>query len=215
MANGADGLGFGPSGPVIPPPSDDIAAQPAETGQGSEVPPESASYQIVLIVSPIRKVPRRAGSETMNITGGSVCRGPNGVSTAVMERDCPSFMDALRSAMADARTAGYQIRRVEPDDFVTQAEIAERLGRTSESVRLLTSGRRGKATFPRPAVRVSTRGSLWRWWQVAVWAGRPDEEVERAERIAAANALLDLDTFDAHSLLEEVSDSLELNGPSA
>ena len=103
------------------------------------------------------------------------------------------------------------MRRVEPDDLVTQAEIAERLGRSSESVRLLASGQRGDGTFPAPAARTTSRGSLWRWSQVARWAGRPSEEIERAEWIAVVNARLEfglLDTPRERAMLKEVAGML-------
>ncbi|MHB8293867.1 MAG: helix-turn-helix transcriptional regulator [Acidimicrobiales bacterium] len=130
-------------------------------------------------------------------TDATVGRGPDGVWTAVFDREAPSFKAALSSAIAAVTSAGVTVRRVEPDDLVTQAEIAERLGRTSESIRLLASGRRGDHTFPTPAVRAPGRGSLWRWAQVAAWAGLPAEEVERAEWIEVVNATLQLGMLDS------------------
>src|SRR5438309_423333 len=50
--------------------------------------------------------------------------------------------------------------------------------------------KRGHGTFPAPAVRTTSRGRLWRWSQVAAWARRPAEEVDRAEWIAVLNARL-------------------------
>ncbi len=144
-------------------------------------------------------------------TDSTVGRGPDGVWTAVFDRQAPAFEAALRSAISAVRDAGLVVRRVEPDDFVTQAEVAERLGRTSESVRLLTTGQRGDATFPPPAVRTTSRGSLWRWSQVAAWAGRPAEEIETAEWIAVTNARLQLDLLDTpkeRAMLREVAGML-------
>ena len=94
---------------------------------------------------------------------------------------------------------------------MTQAEIAERLGRSSESVRLLASGQRGDGTFPQPVVRTTSRGSLWRWSQVAAWAGRPADEVERAEWVALVNAKLAMGLFDTpreRAMLKEVAGML-------
>jgi hypothetical protein len=60
---------------------------------------------------------------------------------------------------------GLRVMRVEPDDIVTMAEIADRSDRTRESVRLLIAGQRGPGGFPRPmshsicATRVAVVGS--------------------------------------------------------
>lgn len=107
-----------------------------------------------------------------------------------VNRLAPTFREALVSAISDVQSSGLVVRHVEPDDLVTQADIASRLGRTSESIRLLSLGRRGKGDFPEPVARATLRGSLWSWSEVAVWAKRPAEEVERARLIALANAQL-------------------------
>lgn len=138
-----------------------------------------------------------------------VRHGPDGQSTVVFEREAPSFKEALFSALREVRAAGLVVRRVEPDDLVTQAEIAERLGRSSESVRLLSSGRRGNRSFPQPVVRTTIRGSLWRWSEVAVWARRPPDEIERAELIALVNTELHrtmYTTLEKEAALKEVKD---------
>ena len=144
-------------------------------------------------------------------TDATVGRGPEGIWTAVFDRLADSFDVALKSAIAAVRTAGLVVRRVEPDDLVTQAEIAERLGRTSESIRLLASGQRGDKSFPPPAVRTTSRGSLWRWSQVARWARLPADEAEKAEWIAVVNARLQFDLFDTpkeRAMLKEVAGML-------
>jgi len=88
---------------------------------------------------------------------------------------------------------GLRVLRVEPDDLVTAAEIAQRLGRTRESVRLLISGERGDRTFPPPISHLRTRHRLWRWSDVAAWSGRATpEEAAQAGALAAVNAALDL-----------------------
>lgn len=130
-------------------------------------------------------------------TDATVGRGPDGTWTAVFDREAPTFKEALLTAIADVRSAGLGVRRVEPDDLLTQAEVAERLGRTSESIRLLAARQRGDGTFPSPAVRATSRGSLWRWCEVAPWAGRPDEEVDVARTIAFVNARMEFGLLDA------------------
>jgi predicted DNA-binding transcriptional regulator AlpA len=148
-------------------------------------------------------------------TDATVGRGHDGVWTAVFNRSADSFGAALRSAIAAVRAAGLVVRRVEPDDFVTQAEVAERLGRTSESIRLLASGQRGDKTFPPPAVRTTSRGSLWRWSEVAKWASLPAHELEQAEWIAVVNAKLQFELFDTpkeRRMLKEIGAMLAGKG---
>jgi hypothetical protein len=114
------------------------------------------------------------------------------------DREAPSFRDAVLSAIRDVRMAGYQVARVEPDDFVTAAEIARRLGRTRESVRQHILGVRGPGGFPAPVASLTGRSPLWRWAEVADWFSRrtpnqppaPDQAPQRL--IAVLNDVLDL-----------------------
>lgn len=69
---------------------------------------------------------------------------------AEFDREGDTLADAILSAIADAESVpGIRVLRIEPDDFVTAAEIAERLGRSRESVRLLANGNAAPATSPR------------------------------------------------------------------
>jgi hypothetical protein len=170
-----------------------------------------AEHNFTLVLAPSPGLEDGGAVEALGEAGATdatVGRRADGVWTVVFDREATSFEDALRSAIAAVRSAGLVVRRVEPDDYVTQAEVADRLDRTSESIRLLTSGQRGDGTFPAPAVRATSRGSLWRWCEVAAWAYRPAEEVEKAEWIAVVNARLQFDLFDTpkeRAMLKEVA----------
>jgi hypothetical protein len=86
-----------------------------------------------------------------------------------------------------------RVQRLDPDDIVTMAEIADRLDRTRESVRLLIAGKRGRGGFPAPISHGRDRGRLWRWSDVSEWLGELDaEDRESAQFIAATNAALEL-----------------------
>lgn len=173
-----------------------------------------AEHHFTLVLSSVPGLEDGSAVEALGQAGATdstIGRGPDGVWTAVFDRQASTFEEALRSAIAAVRAAGLVVRRVEPDDLVTQAEVAERLGRTSESIRLLASGQRGDGTFPAPAVRTTSRGSLWRWSQVAAWARRPAEEVDRAEWIAVVNARLQMDLLDTpkeRAMLKQVAGML-------
>ena len=109
-------------------------------------------------------------------------------------REASSLGLAVISAIANVESVpGLRVRRVEPDDLVTIPEIAERLGRTPESIRLLANGERGGGTFPAPVSHLRTRSRLWRWSDIVAWAELGDEEtVEQAALFVAVNALLEL-----------------------
>lgn len=75
-------------------------------------------------------------------------------------------------------------------------EIAERLGRSRESVRLLVQGARGPGGFPAPVSHLRARSRLWRWSEVAAWAEKMISADAPGTReslfIAAVNAALAL-----------------------
>lgn len=116
----------------------------------------------------------------------------NGVSVGDFTREAATLFDAIRSAITEVESVPVlRVRRVEPDDLLTIAEIAERLGRTPESVRLLANGERDGGAFPPPVSHLRTRHRLWRWSDIAEWAeeAKPDE-LSNA-RIVAFNAALE------------------------
>lgn len=115
---------------------------------------------------------------------------------ATVERRAAGLAEAIRSAIADVESlTGARVIRVEPDEHVSQTEIAARLRRTRQSVSQLVSGQRGPGGFPPPAFG-SGRVALWRWPEVSEWlraAGLLTNGIENhaATVIRAANALLE------------------------
>lgn len=113
------------------------------------------------------------------------------------DREAPSFGEAVLSAIADVEGAvpGLRVIRVEPDELVTMAGIAERAGRTRQSVGQLVAGQRGPGEFPTPVAWVRGRQRLWRWSEVAEWLAsakgeRPALDPAAAEFLGALNGLL-------------------------
>jgi hypothetical protein len=105
----------------------------------------------------------------------------------------------LVGAVTEAITAvesipGARVMRVGPDQYVSQAEIARRIGVSRQYVSLLASGARGPGDFPAPAVG-SGRSAIWQWPAVADWLVRSG--LSAAERnhddavFAAVNATLE------------------------
>lgn len=113
-------------------------------------------------------------------------------------REAATFPDAVDSAIKDVENAvpGARVVYLEPDDLVTISDIAERTGRTRESVRLLVIGERGPGGFPPPATHFRSRQRMWRWQRVAAWfaerLGEPQVvgDPGRAQFITALNATL-------------------------
>jgi hypothetical protein len=117
----------------------------------------------------------------------------HGVTTIDFDREADSLTTAITTAIAQVESAGAQVRRIGPDEYVWAAEIAGRLGLTREYVRLLISGVRGPGGFPAP-VAPAARNPLWRWTDVtnwyAGWKGDVELDVERDAIIEAFNGAL-------------------------
>lgn len=130
-----------------------------------------------------------AGCDDMTFQGDEA-----GHASADVHREAANLVEAVRSAVTDIESVpGLTVLGIENQELVGLADIAWRLDRTVESVRLLASGRR-RSGFPSPVVR-RPRGQLWRWAEVAAWANEhigasldPDE----ADLLAAINATLEI-----------------------
>ena len=110
-------------------------------------------------------------------------------------REAPTLGEAVRSAIEQVESVpGLTALRVEPDDLVTMNEIAERMGRSRESVRLLIKGARGPGGFPPPVSHLKARSRLWRWSEVVDWAEQLPQPLDHraAALVAAINAALTL-----------------------
>jgi predicted DNA-binding transcriptional regulator AlpA len=123
----------------------------------------------------------------------------DGVFYIDFDREAESMQEAILSAILDVERVdtGIRVIRVEPDDLVTASEIAERTGRSRESIRLLAAGKRGQGGFPPPLRGMKSRTRLWRWAEVASWLAEregdlAESSVEEANTIAAINGALEL-----------------------
>jgi hypothetical protein len=110
-----------------------------------------------------------------------------------VHREADRLLDAIQTVLSDCRRAGFEVVGLDYEDLVTIETIAERLGRSYESVRLWKTGQRGPGRFPES---VNSGGfSLYRWGEVRSWltehglgAGLPDADDENL--LAAADHLL-------------------------
>jgi len=108
------------------------------------------------------------------------------------EREADTFLDAVLDAIAELVSLGFEPLAVE-DELVSMSDIAERVGRSRQSVSMIVSGQRGVGNFPLP-VAGNVRSPLWHWADVAAWfeSHEGDEVVpeDRMRTIAAINGAL-------------------------
>lgn len=95
----------------------------------------------------------------------------SGWAFAAFDREATDYAEALLSAAADVQRAGAEVYAIEPDSYVTQADISSRSGLTRQAISQYVSGKRGKH-FPLPARNISTGSTLWLWPDVAAFLFR-------------------------------------------
>jgi hypothetical protein len=129
----------------------------------------------------------------------------DGAQYGAFDREADSFSEALASAIRDATSAvtGLQIVRIEPDELVTLAAIAERSGLSREYIRLLSANKRGPGGFPAPVTYADHKTRLWHWPDVAHWLAAHEKakvevDAHAADLIAALNAAFDLREHASH-----------------
>ena len=119
----------------------------------------------------------------------------DGIQYVDFDREAVSLDEAVLSAVTDVeRIEGVSVVRVADAGLVSMTDIASRIGRTRESVRLLITGARGPGGFPAPVTDPRSRYRLWRWSDVTHWltmqlgeVGFPDDRF-----LIALNASLEL-----------------------
>lgn len=93
----------------------------------------------------------------------------HGVAVAEFDRDAPALADAIASAVRGIEAVGLQALRVVDGDLLTFADVADRIGRSRESVRRYMTGERPSGGFP-PSVNPTRDGvAFYRWSEVAPW----------------------------------------------
>jgi len=108
-------------------------------------------------------------------------------------REAANPEDAINSAIANVEAAGATVERIEPDNLVSLADIAERANLTRAAITHYAKGER-RENFPIPVARVTTQSPLWDWTDVAEWlfarSRITEEDVTFARIIRARNRKL-------------------------
>ncbi|WP_030176075.1 hypothetical protein [Spirillospora albida] len=135
---------------------------------------------------------RTHGAVTVSIIGEAQHAERTGSATCSWEGRtlAAAIMEIVEHVEASA--PGLHVLQVEADPLMTIRDIAERVGRSFDSVRLAITGARGPGGFP--ASEMSTAGHrLWRWSKVAAWYGLDDPQlVEAKPTVQAINGWLAL-----------------------
>ena len=120
----------------------------------------------------------------------------DGVQYVDFDREASELDHAILSAVADVESVdGITVVRIADAGLVTMADIAARIGRTREGVRLLVKGARGPGGFPAPVTDPRRRVRLWRWSDVERWIATYLGDVPASaddDVITALNASLEL-----------------------
>jgi predicted DNA-binding transcriptional regulator AlpA len=120
--------------------------------------------------------------------------GDRWTSTVGFDIEADTFADAVLRAINEVeKVSGLSVVRVEPDQLVWASEIADRIGRTRQSVDQLIKGQRGPGGFPAP-VSGNVRNPLWRWVEVEAWFAAYEHreiDVERPAVVGAINGALE------------------------
>ncbi len=101
----------------------------------------------------------------------------NGIVYLNFDREADDLESAVVSAIRQVEQTKLNlvVRRVEPSDLVTSAEIARRLGRSRQSVQQLIAGSRGDGDFPLPVAGVTAKTMLWSWQDIMEWLINKDK----------------------------------------
>jgi hypothetical protein len=157
-------------------------------------------HEFTLVLDGVGYLPDDTIEALYEATGGDagIEHGPDGV-FVTLERDADSLAAAIARTVSDLETVpGTAVVGVSQDDGVTLADIARRLGRSRESVRLYAAGKRGPGGFPRPEWASSSGERFWWWVEVAGWfrdalgadVEVPPHELRTADRLLGARAAL-------------------------
>jgi len=80
--------------------------------------------------------------------------------------EAETISDAICKGLTALENVGLTPIALEDEDTVTASQIAERTGRTRQSIGLLANGTRGPGSFPRPW---NSDPALYSWTEVARW----------------------------------------------
>ena len=108
---------------------------------------------------------------------------------AEFDWEAPNMLAVVISAIDQVESVeGLEVRRVDPDELVWASEIAQRVGRTRQSVDQLIKAQRGPGGFTSPVAH-ATRNPLWRWSEVDAWLATYEDRGPAIDRLLVLGAI--------------------------
>lgn len=131
-----------------------------------------------------------------------------GVIILEFTREAKGLAHAILSAIENVQSAGAKVQHIEPDYYVSLADIAKRTGFTRAALSQFANGQRG-LDFPLPVLRVTSDNPLWDWVTVARWMYKkrkvPRRVVVEAQLVKEANlAINDSTGFERRPFTRQV-----------
>jgi hypothetical protein len=119
-----------------------------------------------------------------------------GIGYVTVDRRTGSLSAAIESAVRDVESVGLHPMRIDDENDVTLGEIAGRIRRSREIVRLWSIGRQGPGGFP-PPMNIGGPTTLYSWAEVSVWLReRMGFEIPEVDPVlVAANLALQIRTL--------------------
>jgi hypothetical protein len=93
--------------------------------------------------------------------------------------------DAIMAAIRQAEAAGLHPMRIDAADWVTAGDIAARVGRSREAVRLWIIGKVGPGGFP-PPLNPENETTYYSWAEVVPWLQRKGHDLPLGEPVLTA-----------------------------
>lgn len=159
----------------------------------------SKLYQFILVLKNVDE--KTQGLEDKLYQAGcddSLINFRNGAVYLDFDREANSLEEAVMSAIkaVESDLVGAVVVSVAPEDWVTEAEVAERLSCKRQTVSLWSKGQRRKEKpFPKPIMKLSDRSPFWKWREIVEWLYQNNEidkkEVENAIFLENMNAVLE------------------------
>jgi predicted DNA-binding transcriptional regulator AlpA len=118
---------------------------------------------------------RFAQQITNEIDSSAVVSTLDGISYATLSKSFnpggPGLVSIALTLTAAVEKLGGLVDDID-DDLVDLSEIAERVGRSRETVRLWSLGRRGSGEFPLPSGLLPGSVKVWEWDSINTWLSK-------------------------------------------
>jgi AcrR family transcriptional regulator len=103
------------------------------------------------------------------------------------DRQAKTAKQAIKTALANIRAAGFTQLVVQESGVSSLAEIAARAGMSRAAFSLYAKNKRGDGNFPPPVYGVSSGSALYSWPEVAAWLYKQGKLPQSQYEVALAS----------------------------